>query len=99
MSKESLKWGSIYWVVAKDPLNDEFPVYSVRWRGDSFDKKIQEEGRYFLTKEEALASIGDIKREYRLQKQREYSAKSYRKNGRKKKRTLRIDKLHKTQIN
>lgn len=98
MSENRLQWGGFYWVIAKDPLHDDVPVYRARWRGDSFDRRIQQEGRYFLTKEEAVGFVGNLKREYRMQKQREYAVKSYRENGRKRKRVLRINGYRK-QIN
>lgn len=53
-----------YWVAAEDPY-DLNPVYRVRDRRDVFDQRVWDEGRYFLSREDAIADILRRKKRHR----------------------------------
>ena len=46
----------MYWVAAKDPF-DPRPVYKAQEKHDTFDQRAWDEGRYFLSRDEAMADV------------------------------------------
>lgn len=61
MSNGRVKFGTFYWVVSADPLKDTRPVYCAMERGDSFDQRVYEEGRYYRTERKARLYIRRLK--------------------------------------
>lgn len=69
----------MYWVAAKDPF-DPCPVYKVMEKHDIFDQRAWDEGRYFLSREEAMADVDRRRGKVMRLRQSQYAKKHSLKN-------------------
>ena len=64
----------MYWVTAKDPF-DPCPVYKVQEKHDIFDQRVWDEGRYFLSRKDAMADVDRRQGKVKQLRQSQYAKK------------------------